>query len=68
MGNTPNGFKPFGVNYHKSGGLYARRYSSENLPLFENRYVQGQTLIYICKNETCSLPVTTVEAAMGLMQ
>ncbi|KAB2915591.1 MAG: thioredoxin domain-containing protein [Bacteroidetes bacterium] len=41
---------------------------SENLPLFENRHVQGQTLIYICKNETCSLPVTTVEAAMGLMQ
>ena len=25
--------------------------------LFKNRYVSGQTLIYICKNNSCKLPV-----------
>lgn len=40
--------------------------SNENntLPLFEDRYVEGKTLIYICHNNTCQLPVDSVEKAM----
>lgn len=30
--------------------------SESNLPLLENRFVEGQTLIYVCVNKTCQLP------------
>ncbi len=35
-----------------------------NLPLLENKFVQGKTLIYVCLNKTCKLPVTTVADAL----
>jgi uncharacterized protein len=37
---------------------------NNTLPLFENRYVEGATLIYVCHNNTCQLPVDSVEKAM----
>lgn len=33
-------------------------------PLFQNRYVPGETLIYICVNNACKLPVSTTETAI----
>lgn len=36
----------------------------EPLTLFENRCQPGKTLIYICKNETCALPVESVKEVM----
>jgi uncharacterized protein YyaL (SSP411 family) len=36
----------------------------ENLPLLENRFVEGQTRIYVCKNRTCNLPVNEVSEAI----
>ncbi len=38
-----------------------------NAPLLENRYVDGQTFIYVCVNNTCKLPVRSVEKALPLM-
>jgi uncharacterized protein len=39
-----------------------------NLPLFENRKPKnGETLIYVCVDNTCSLPVDNVEAAIQLL-
>ncbi|HLT33609.1 MAG TPA: thioredoxin domain-containing protein [Aquaticitalea sp.] len=38
--------------------------NDEKLPLLENRYVQNQTLIYICKDKSCSLPVSEVDDAL----
>lgn len=35
-----------------------------NLPLLENKFVQGKSLIYVCLNKTCKLPVTTVADAL----
>lgn len=40
---------------------------NNNLPLLENRYVPNETLIYVCHNETCQLPVKTVEEALEMM-
>jgi len=34
------------------------------LPLVKNRWKEGETLIYICKNNTCQLPVTNVLEAL----
>jgi uncharacterized protein YyaL (SSP411 family) len=39
----------------------------ENLPLLENKYVDGKTIIYVCKNRTCKLPVQNVEQALKQM-
>jgi uncharacterized protein len=39
-----------------------------NLALFENRFVEGETLIYVCKNQTCYLPVKTVDEALKMME
>ncbi len=34
------------------------------LPLFEDRFVQDKTFIYVCQDRVCKLPVTTVESAL----
>lgn len=39
--------------------------SVENLPLLENKYVDGKTIIYVCRNRVCRLPVEDVEIARG---
>jgi uncharacterized protein YyaL (SSP411 family) len=31
---------------------------SENLPLLENKLIDGQTTIYVCRNRVCKLPTT----------
>ncbi len=36
----------------------------ENLPLLERKYVKGKTIIYVCRNKTCKLPVDDVNKAM----
>ena len=39
----------------------------ENLPLMENKLVPGKTIIYVCRNKVCKLPVEDVkEAAVQL--
>ena len=39
-----------------------------NLPLLKNRHVPGKTLIYICQNNSCQLPVETVAEALKLIR
>ncbi len=41
---------------------------SSDLPLLKNRYVKGKTLIYVCENNSCKLPVYTVKKAIGLLR
>lgn len=36
----------------------------EDLPLLENKRVAGKTIIYVCRNRTCKLPVTDPEDAL----
>lgn len=46
-------------------------YSSEvksDLPYFENRYVKGKTLVYICPGMQCLLPVETVAEAKRMLR
>ncbi len=41
--------------------------SENNLPLLKSRFVSGKTLIYICQNNSCQLPVETVKEALSLI-
>jgi len=42
--------------------------SKSNLPLFEGREAKdGKTMIYVCRNKVCQLPVENVKEAVGQM-
>ena len=35
--------------------------------LLKNRYIKGENLIYVCVNNTCKYPVSTVDQALKLI-
>jgi len=41
--------------------------NNSNLPLLKNRYVENETLIYVCVNKACKLPTKDVEKAIYLI-
>jgi uncharacterized protein len=41
--------------------------TQENLPLLENKLVAGKTMIYVCRDKVCKLPVQEVEKALSQM-
>ena len=43
--------------------IFAVSEKNTSLPIFANRYKEGKTLIYICRNQSCKEPVTSVAAA-----
>jgi len=38
------------------------------LPLLKNRFVEGETYIYVCVNKACKMPVKTVKEALELIE
>ncbi len=48
--------------------LIAGSVSDNNMPLLENRYTPKETLIYICVNKACKLPVVEVDKAITLIK
>jgi len=42
--------------------------TDNNLPLLKNRYIDDETLIYVCVNKACKLPVSEVDRAIQLLQ
>ena len=41
--------------------------AENSLPLLKNRYIEGETLIYVCVKKACKMPVNTVKEALELM-
>ncbi len=39
-----------------------------DLPLLKNKYQEGKTMIYVCQNKVCKLPVQTVKEAIGQLK
>jgi len=44
--------------------IFALSDKKSDLPLLKNRYVDKQTLIYVCKNNSCLLPTESTEDAI----
>ncbi|MFL5765158.1 MAG: thioredoxin domain-containing protein [Bacteroidia bacterium] len=44
--------------------IFAGSASESSLPLLKDRYKEGETLIYVCKDMTCGQPVKSVEEAL----
>mgnify|MGYP001808656968 FL=1 len=41
---------------------------SNTLPLLKNRFIEGETYIYVCVNKACKMPVKTVKEALKLIE
>ncbi|MGZ5242862.1 MAG: thioredoxin domain-containing protein [Bacteroidia bacterium] len=41
---------------------------NSTLPLLQNRFIEGKTMIYVCQNRTCNLPVENAAQALEQMQ
>ncbi|GLB51026.1 thioredoxin [Neptunitalea chrysea] len=44
--------------------IFAISKTNSTLPIFKNRYKEGKTLIYVCTNNSCNLPVESIEEAL----
>lgn len=47
--------------------IIGSNHSENQLSLLENKFIDGQTTIYVCENKVCQLPVTSVQNALKQM-
>ena len=45
--------------------MYSGGQKEGTLSLLQNKFVEGKTVIYVCKNKSCRLPVEKVADAMS---
>jgi uncharacterized protein YyaL (SSP411 family) len=44
--------------------IFAGSKKESNLPLLQNKFAEGKTFLYICKDKTCKLPAENTEEAL----
>jgi len=44
--------------------IFAGSVTENSLPLLKNRFVEKETLIYVCENKTCQQPFNEVEETL----
>lgn len=54
--------------YYIPNKLIAGSTSENDMPLLENRFSPDQTLIYVCVNKACKLPVSEINKAISLLE
>jgi len=47
--------------------LYAGSEKSSELPILKNRFKEGKTLVYVCRDKVCAAPVESPEKAIELI-
>ncbi len=53
--------------YYIPGKMLLGSEKESSLPLLENKYVKGETIIYVCIDKACKLPVSEVSEAVKQM-
>jgi len=53
---------------HLPNALIIGSENDSKQPLFDQRYVAGETFIYVCQESTCKLPVKTTKEAIAQMR
>jgi uncharacterized protein YyaL (SSP411 family) len=61
--DAPKKMKKFN-RYYLPNTIFAGDENESSLPLLKNRYMNNNTLIYVCENKTCQLPVNEVSEAV----
>jgi len=54
--------------YYIPNKLYIGSNKESKLPLLQNKFVAGETMIYVCVNKSCQLPVSEVGEAVKQLQ
>ena len=62
--NASNYVKDLNLNYIPNSITAATEKENNDLLIFKNRYVDEQTLIYVCKDNTCNAPTDKVSSAV----
>ena len=52
---------------YRPNAIFLGSMQDSDMPLLKYKYVDGQTMIYVCQNKTCKLPVQDVASANKLM-
>lgn len=47
-------------HYYQPNSIIARAFEPSDLPLIHSRFDEHKSLIYICENQTCQLPLTEI--------
>ena len=55
-------------SFYLPNKLIAASETANKQEIFEGRYLEGNTLIYVCVNNACKLPVRTVDEALKLIE
>lgn len=53
--------------YYPNTLIAGSKSNKDIMPLLENRWINGETYIYVCKGNVCQLPVKTVDEALQLI-
>ena len=48
--------------------LFVGSFKNSNMELLQEKFVQGSTMIYVCKNKVCQLPTSDIIKAKTLMK
>ncbi|MDQ2999849.1 MAG: thioredoxin domain-containing protein [Fibrobacterota bacterium] len=54
--------------HYLPNALFAGSSSPSDLPLLEQRFDAGRTVLYVCRNRACNLPVFTADEALAQLQ
>jgi hypothetical protein len=60
MGENAHSIRSEIMRYYNPTSLFVGG-TDENLPLLINKSVAGQTMIYVCRNKICKLPLKNVD-------
>ena len=56
------------MQYYLPNALILGGKSEGNLQLLQDKLIEGETRIYVCKNKVCKFPVLEVNKALELME
>jgi hypothetical protein len=48
--------------------IFAGSQSASDLPLLKNRYKEGSTLMYVCRDQSCQAPLSEIEDVLEVLQ
>ena len=64
VGNDVEEMRKEFAKHYLPNVIFAGSKTESELPLLKNRFIKNKTLIYICENKTCGMPVDNVKAAL----
>jgi uncharacterized protein YyaL (SSP411 family) len=64
--NASDLLKEMQINFYPNV-LWAFSNTESNIPILEGRYIKGKTLIYVCKEGVCQLPLENSKTALEII-